>query len=186
LWSPDGRILSIHQHPDNGPVSIFLLPMDQPNPKPEPFPVGGFNAESATFSRDGKYVAFISVESGQREIYIRPYPGPGAQVSVSVGGGEEPIWARNGDLFYRSLDDDRTFSVAVTTTPTLTVGVPKELPRRAYYASPTGSPRAQYDVTADGRRLLVIAESEDAASGRRRLVVVRNWAEELKRLVPVR
>jgi serine/threonine-protein kinase len=161
-----------------------MLALDQANPKPEAFLDGDFGAESATFSRDGRYVAFLSTENGQREIYIRPYPGPGGQVTVSVGGGQEPIWARNGDLFYRSLDATRTFGVAVTTTPALKVGAPVELFQRPYYFSPTGSPRAQYDVTPDGKRFLVLAPSGDASMGRPRIVVVQDWMDELRRLVP--
>jgi hypothetical protein len=60
-----------------------------------------------------------------------------------------------------------------------------ELFQRPYHMPPTGSPRAQYDVAPDGQGLLVLAPSEDAAAGRARVVVVQNWTEELKRLVPV-
>jgi hypothetical protein len=64
------------------------------------------------------------MDSGAREIYIRPYPGPGGRVTVSVNGGVEPRWALNGEVFYKNAAGDRMFSVSTSTTPTLTVGKP--------------------------------------------------------------
>jgi serine/threonine-protein kinase len=79
-WSPDGRILTIHHHPQSGgSVPIFTVTIDQVDAKPEPLVTGDFNAEGAQFSRDGRYVAFLSTETGQREIYIRPYQEPGGR-----------------------------------------------------------------------------------------------------------
>ena len=70
-----------------------------------------------SFSRDRQYVSYLSPETGRREIYIRPYQKPGPRVTASVGGGREPVWARNGELFYRSLDGEKMFSVSVRTAP---------------------------------------------------------------------
>jgi len=74
--------------------------------------------------------------------------------------------------------------VSTSTTPTLSVGKPTLLFQGQYYVAPTGSPRAQYDVTADGKRFLMLANgpSTDVAGGRPRFVVVQNWIEELKKL----
>jgi hypothetical protein len=58
--------------------------MDRPESKPEVFFKGDFNAEGAASSRDGGYISFVSQETGPWEIYIRPYPGPGGQVTVSL------------------------------------------------------------------------------------------------------
>jgi len=186
-WSPDGRTLTLHHHPAEGPVSILMLPMDRAESKPQVFFKGDFNAESAAFSRDGRYVAFLAQETGQREIYIRPYPGPGGQLTVSVGGGRESVWANNGDLFYRSLTGERMFAVSVPTEPALKVERPVELFQGPYYISPGGSPRPQYDVTPDGQRFLLLssAPGANASVARPRIVVVQNWFDELKRLVPI-
>jgi serine/threonine-protein kinase len=194
-WSPDGRILTVHHHrPDAySPAtaresrSILTLAMDRADAKPEVFLEAKVTAEGANLSRDGRYLSYLSQESGQREIYIRPYPGPGGQVTVSVGGGQEPVWARNGDLFYRSLNGQRMFAVPVTTAPALKVGTSVELFQGPYYVSPTGSPRPQYDVTTDGQRVLMLAPSPDTNTSRprHRIVVVQNWFENVKRLLPV-
>ena len=184
-WSPDGRLVSIHHHTPQGPVNILMVPMGTDDQAPRTFLDGRRAAEGADFSRDMRYVAYLASETGQREIYIRPYPGPGGQVTVSVDGGREPMWAENGDLFYRSLDGEQMFAVPVTTTPSLKVGRPAPLFRGQYYVSPTGSPRPQYDITADGQRFLVLAPTSTTTSTRSHIVVVQNWVEELKRLVPV-
>jgi dipeptidyl aminopeptidase/acylaminoacyl peptidase len=184
-WSPDGTLLAIHHHPPNDAVRIFMVPMEPRPGTPRPFDTGDFNAESADFSRDRRYVAYLSTDSGQREISIRAYPGPGGQASVSVGGGREPVWVDNGDIFYRNLTGESFFAVSVKTQPSLQIGRPVKLFQGPYYMPRTGSPRAQYDVTADGRRFLVLAPSSngDVAATRPHIIVVQNWVEELKRRV---
>ncbi len=79
------------------------------------------------------------------------------------------------------------FAVPVTTSPTLKVGTPVQLFQGQYFIHAGGSPRPQYDVTADGQRFLMLAPpgGADASRARPRIVVVQNWTEELKRLVPV-
>jgi eukaryotic-like serine/threonine-protein kinase len=183
-WSPDGRIISVHRHATAGKVTIQMIPVDRPDQPAVAFADGELQPESGIFSKDGRYVVYLSVDSGVREIYIRPYPGPGGRVTVSVNGGVEPRWAASNEVFYRNPAGDRMFSVATNTMPTLTVGKPTLLFQGQYYVAPTGSPRAQYDVTADGKRFLMLANgpSTDVAGGRPRFVVVQNWIEELKKL----
>jgi serine/threonine-protein kinase len=186
-WSPDGQLLTLHRHAPEGPTDIYVVPLDGTDQKPRLF-VGGKLSEGADFSPDMRYATYLSPESGRREIYIRPYPGPGGQVTVSVDGGREPIWSPNGEVFYRNIEGDSLFAVSVTTTPALKIGPPVQLfQRRRYYITPTGSPRPQYDVTADGQRFLMIAPGPgvDSSVDRAQIVVVQNWLEELKRLLPV-
>ena len=117
---------------------------------------------------------------------MRPYPGPGGQTPVSVNGGVEPIWAANGEVFYRSMEGDKLFTVSTATRPSIKVGQPMLLLEKPFYVAPTGSPRPQYDVSADGQRVLMLANAGDpSASTRSRLVVVQNWFEEIKRAIPV-
>ena len=86
-WSPDGQVLAFYQ---SRPRSIWLLPMDS-NRTPVPFLVrDDFNDRSPSFSPDGQWLAYVSDESGQDEVYVTPYPGPGGRQLVSLGGGREP------------------------------------------------------------------------------------------------
>jgi hypothetical protein len=108
---------------------------------------------------------------------------------VSVGGGTEPLWAANGELFYRRSTDYRMMAVRVETQPTLNVGPPVEL--FVGVAPPPGSsPTRRYDVTTDGQRFLMSTSLSAAAEVKPpaepfRVVVVPNWVEELRRRVPV-
>ena len=184
-WSPDGRLLTMHRHSSDGPVTIHVVPMEGTDRTPRQFLDGKSAAEGTDFSPDMRFVAYLSVESGQREIYIRPYPGPGGQATVSVGGGREPKWMSNGEVFYRSLNGDRMFAVSAATTPQLTIGPPVELFQGPFYIAPSGSPRPQYDVTPDGQRFLMLTRAADSSTAGPTVVVVQNWLEEVRRLVPV-
>jgi serine/threonine-protein kinase len=149
--------------------------------KPRPFLQTPANESGALFSPDGSWVAYQSDESGRWEVYVRPYPGPGGKVQISTEGGVEPVWARNGrELFYRN--GDKMMAVAVETKPTFAAAKPKLLFERHYEASPQ-SFLANYDVSPDGQRFLMIkaSEQEQAAT---QINVVQNGFEELKRRVP--
>jgi serine/threonine-protein kinase len=186
-WSADGRRLAIHHHPAKGVPEILILPMQDATPIPQVFPLGKFAAEGVEFSVDGRFAAFLSTETGAREVYVRPYPGPGGQATVSVNGGREHLWSENGEIFYRSPAGDRMFAVSVTTSAGLKVGTPAELFNLRHYVSPTGSPRPQYDVTPDGQRFLMLTEAGGGNSPDRvRIVVIQNWLEEVTRLLPVK
>jgi serine/threonine-protein kinase len=187
-WSPDGQTLTLHHHRFERPAPILMLSLDRIDAKPEVFLEGDFNAEGANFSPDGHYVAYLSQETGQREIYIRPRQGTGGQVTVSVGGGREPMWAKNGEVFYRNLSGDRMFAVPVAIEPTLKVGTPVQLFQGPFYTPGSGSPRPQYDVAANGQRLLMLTtrSSTDSLPARPRIVIVQDWFGELRRLVPTK
>ena len=183
-WSPDGKLLTMHHHPASQPTLMHTLAMDRADAQPMPFPVGDFAAEGLDFAANGRHAVFVSTASGRREIYIRPYPGPGQQVIVSVNGGFEPVWAANGDIFYRGLKGDQLFVVPVTAAQAWPrVGEPVLLSSRPFYMAPTGSPRPQFDVTADGQRVVMLSPTT-ISGDRERIVVVQNWFDELKRRMP--
>jgi serine/threonine-protein kinase len=80
----------------------------------------------ATFSPDGRYFAYVSSDTGRREICIRPADASGAPTPVSAGGGTQPAWTRSGEIFYRG-GDGAMMVVKVDTAPTLRVGRPTRL-----------------------------------------------------------
>jgi eukaryotic-like serine/threonine-protein kinase len=188
-WSPNGQMLAVHHHRPDGGVSMLMLKMmNEYQSSPEPFVEDEPWAEGATFSPDGRYVAYMSRETDRYEVYIRAYPRSGGKVPVSVGGGREALWARTGELFYRSATGDRMWAVPITTEPTLEVGNPKELFVGRYSIRIGGSPRPLYDATRDGQRFVMLQDTDDDGStdsSLRRIVVVQNWTEELKRLLSV-
>jgi serine/threonine-protein kinase len=138
-------------------------------------------------SPDGNFVAYQSDESGRFEIYVRPYP----QVSngrwqVSTGGGTMPVWTRDGkELIYLDAATHLTAVSVETTGSTFHPGTPTTLVTTAY-ATPDSN--RSYDVSPNGQRFLVIKEgsSSDQSGAPPQIVVVENWLEELKRLVPTK
>ena len=149
--------------------------------KPRLFLQTRFREGAPVFSPDGRWLAYVSDESGRPEVYVRPFPGPGEKWTISAGGGIEPVWPRHGrQLFYRS--GDAMMAVDVSTQPTFSAGKPRRLFEKAYARSIAFW--ANYDVSADGKRLLMIKGDERGAATSEISVVV-NWFDELKERVPV-
>jgi dipeptidyl aminopeptidase/acylaminoacyl peptidase len=173
-WSPDGQALAFEEATPNAGFDLWVLRLD--DRKAQPFLQTRFNEIAPTFSPDGRWLAYASDESGRYEIYVQPYPGPGGKLQVSTEGGTEPVWARNGELFYRN--GAKMMVVETTTRPRFSAGNPKVLfegPYATYQSVPN------YDVTADGQRFLMTKGGEEA---RAEINVVLNWFEELKQKVP--
>ena len=175
-WSPDGDFLALRVGPrDQSDIWVFSI-QDQ---KATPFLATPFNEQAGQFSPDGKWLVYVSDESGQREIYVQPFPGPGAKWRVSTKGGRMPRWGPDGrELFYLATDQ-KLMKVDMKMAPEVEIGEPQSLfLTRIKIAGPVG----QYDVSADGQRFLVntLVEEEGATP----ITLVLNWFEELKRLVP--
>jgi eukaryotic-like serine/threonine-protein kinase len=187
-WSPDGQLLAFMDiNPTTG-YDIWVLRMGDPSPgsgqarKAQPFLRTQFNESVPRFSPDGRWLAYVSDESGRYEIYVQPYPGPGGKWQISTEGGTEPTWNPNGrELFYRS--GDKMMAVDVTTQPGFAAGRPRMLFEHSYV--PTPGTNSNYDVSPDGQRFLMLKPSESAQAAPTQINVVLNWFEELKRRVPV-
>ena len=128
------------------------------------------------FSPDGRWLAFVSDKSGVDEIYIRPYPGPGQEFTISTGGGKEPVWSRDGsELFYRSADDLMVVTVDLGTT--FSPGTPRRLFADPYTRDNSASAGVpNYDITPNGQRFVMV---RGASAGQDSVIVVTNWFEEL-------
>jgi serine/threonine-protein kinase len=167
--SPDGRLLAVTHTTDTSNF-IDLLTLDTKAP-PRRFP--NRPAEQPAFSPDSRFLAYVQLESPTREVYVEPVHETEGRWQVSTGGGTEPVWAKNGrELFYRN--GDQLFVVDVTLRPTFSAGKPRLLFRGRFRLGGTGS--ANYDVTADGQKFLMLQLPLPDA----RLNVVMNWFTDLK------
>jgi len=178
-WSPDGQTLSlIEVNPETG---FDLWVMSMKDRKPALFLGTRFNESVPRFSPDGHWLTYISNESGRNEIYVRPFPGPGAKLQISIDGGTEPCWNPTGrELFYRN--GDKMMAVNIGLQPTLTAGKPHVLFERQFLLSPATTPN--YDVSHDGQRFLMVKAAGAGETAPAQINVVFNWFEELKRVVP--
>ena len=134
------------------------------------------------FSPDGLWLAYVSDESGRSEVNVQPYPGPGGKRQISTEGGSQPVWARNGqELFYRN--GNQMMAVEITTDPNFSPGTPRLLFEGDFQMGTVS--RANYDVTLDGQRFVML-QQVGPDSGATQINVVLNWFEELKQRVPVK
>jgi len=174
-WSPDGKWLAFSERSPASNSDIWVLSLEEER-KPQVFLQTPGNETGIVFSPDGRWLAYRSNESGREEIYVQPFPATGAKWQISTEGGQEAVWARSGEIFYRN--GGRMMAVEVSTEPTFTAGTPKLLFEGEFQSY---GPRAVYDVTPDGQKFLMITIGIQQVA---ELNVIQNWFEELKRLVP--
>ena len=177
--SPDGKFLAYREtHPTTG-MDICVLPLEGER-KPQTFLNTSFRENSPMLSPNGRWLAYASNESGEMQVYVRTFPDVGGgRWQASTEGGQEPVWSKDGrELFYRSRDR-KIVSVAVNTEPVFELGTRKMLFDDNYVRRYQHS---NYDIHPDNKRFLMIKPSELTSA---EMVVVLNWFEELKRLVPV-
>ena len=170
--SPDGRVVATFtRHPETG-MDLWLLPL-QKGGEATPFLRTRFDELGPSFSPDGRWIAYVSDESGQYEVYVRPYPSRAGSWKVSTDGGEEPTWSRDGtELFYRN--GRKWMAAAVTATQEFSTRAPVLL-FEGHYANVGGR---SYDVAADGRRFLVLQAA--GTSPVTQLNIVLHWDQQLK------
>ena len=179
-WAPDGSVLAFREQRPGTNRDIWILPMEGDR-KPELLISSPLLDCCARFSPDGKWLAYVSNETGQHHVYVTPYPEPNVKWLVSgKEGGGGPVWSPDGtELFYRSWT--KMMVVSVQTKPTFSSGRPRVLFEGAYVTSAALPGVSQYhDIHPDGQRFLMIKPDQES----HQINVVLNWFEELKRLVP--
>ena len=192
-WSPDGRLFA-YTVQDGSQHDIWVLTMGD-KPSAQPLLNGPSEEFGPRFSSDGRWMAYVSNESGRREVYIRRYP-QGNRLAVSTGGGQSPVWASDGrEVFFTGTYEGTLRLMVVAVTPdadSLKLGTPRPL-LDMRVAGPTGAIEqyeagsnvgAGYDIFPDGQRFVMVRGADP--QGTREIVVVQNFFEEVKRLAPVR
>jgi serine/threonine-protein kinase len=169
-WSPDGSTLAFHERKPDGKRDIWVV---SPGGAPVPFLLTPFDERSPRFSPDGKWLAYVSDESGRNDVYVQPYPGPGPKWLVSTDGGIDPEWSKDGrELFYRHRDELMTVSVAATRE--FSASRPARLFEARFDA---GDNAPNYDVSPDGKWFVMPRSERGSATGE--LHVVLNWFSEV-------
>ena len=184
--SPDGTRVLFSEAGSTTGLDVKMLALAKDN-RVEPLMQTPFAERNAEISPDGRWVAYESNESGEFQIYVRPFPDvTKGKWPVSIGGGTQPLWARNGqELFYLG-PSDTLMSVRVKRDATWSAATPTKLIEGRYYRGGGSITSRTYDVSADGKRFLMIKEaaSSGPSAAPPSIVVVQNWFEELWRLVP--
>jgi serine/threonine protein kinase/Tol biopolymer transport system component len=174
--SPDGKTLLYGGRGPSGTVVTYVLSLDG-RLTSHPYLDATRRLTSARFSPDGRWVAYVSNESGRDEVYVQPFPGSEGKWMISVDGGSYPRWAPNGrEVFF--LSGSKVMSVPVETQSTFKAGTPRGLFENRGYSG-----LGNYDVAPDGEHFLMIMQ-DDAAVSPNQLNLVLGWTEELKRRAP--
>jgi len=179
-WSSDGRYIAYERVGLQGKTGseIWILPLFG-DKKPFPFLSSASNESMASFSPDGKWLAYVSDESGRAEVYIVPFPKRSGKWQVSTEGGTRPRWRRDGkELFFVSLGNKLMAVPVREENNTLDIGSPEPL----FQINPPDSQYAGwiYDVTPDGKRFIVATRLPEPPSAEPITLVV-NWPELLKK-----
>jgi Tol biopolymer transport system component len=171
ILTPDGKSLLFREDHPIQQRDVWLVPLAGDRTRR---PLFTTNADElmARVSPNGRWVVYVSNESGQQEVYVRGFPGGGQRVQISSGGGMEPLWSRDSRrIYYRNGRE--MMMVTLLGDETLSVGTRVAL-FEDRFASDIFHPN--YDVTNDGRSFIMLTP----VSGDLKVVVVMNWLEELR------
>jgi Tol biopolymer transport system component len=173
-WSPDGHYLIYARVNAGTGADLFALPIAQPDSHPLVLAQTPATEDQGQFSPDVHWVAYTSNESGQSEIYVIPFP-PASNAGrwvVSRGGGVMPRWRRDGkELFYIS-PDWKMMAVDIRTNPNFQSGMPRALFDTEMVDTGIRTGPMSWDISADGKRFLIISENSASASS---LNIILNW-----------
>jgi len=182
--SPDGRRLIFADEFPETANDVMAIELDATR-RVTPLVQSPFIERNGTVSPDGRWLAYEANDSGQFEIYVRPFPAVNdGRWQVSTNGGTRPIWTRSGqELVYVSLTG-AIMGVGVARDASWAATKPRPLVKEGYFTIPSWWGRS-YDVAPDAQRFLMIKEGgADGVAAPPTIVVVQRWVEELKRLVP--
>ncbi len=182
-WSPDGKVLAFGERDPETSSDIWLMTLVGKRER-QRFLKTPFREKAARFSPDGRWLAYQSNESGRYEVYVRAYPGSGSMYQISTDGGQRPLWGpKSKELFYRRGDSMMVVSYTVE-GDSFQAGRPRELFRGQYRLEDWPSE----DIAPDGKGFVMLesAAAEEGEAEPTQVILVTNWFQELKRLVPTK
>ncbi|HEV8370547.1 MAG TPA: protein kinase [Pyrinomonadaceae bacterium] len=179
-WSPDGQSIIYSQLNPKTNSDLYLLSLGGER-KPTALLQTGFIEAQARFSPNGRWIAYISNETGQFEVYVESFPRIGSKLAISIGGGSQPQWRADGRELYYYAPDRKLMAVEVNGDgPTFKVGEARPLFEIRVFSNDQSFPgNGYYTVAHDGKRFLVSSLPE--APDRQQINVIVNWAADFKK-----
>jgi serine/threonine-protein kinase len=190
--SPDGLRLAYYDQNPKSQFETWILPLDPTDPdhpkpgKPERFALSQANQLHPAFSPDGRWMAYTSDESGSFEVYVRPFPETtaGGKWQISSGGGQVPVWSRNGKrLFFETLDNRIAVAAYAVKGETFLASKPLIWSDKQIYA-PTSD--GNFDIAPDGGKIVAMMPQQATGepNGSVHVTFLVNFFDELRRRVP--
>ena len=190
---PSGKFIALFEQTPGGAADLMILPLEgseaagwKPG-KPAVFLNAPYNESSGRFSPDGRWLAYLSNESGRNELFVRPFPGPGGKWQVSTNGADDPAWSpKRKELLFVSPSDNRIMVAPyVAEGDSFRADKPSVWSTGQISARPR-SPSRDIDLHPDGERFAVASGSAEANGGKQdKVVFVFNFFDELRRIAPV-
>ncbi len=178
-WSMDGKFILYQENDPKTGYDIWVLPLSGEQ-KPFPFLQTEFDERQGRFSPDGKWIAYVSNESGKWQVYVQSFPAPGSKWQVSTDGGAQPQWRRDGkELFYLAADRKIMAVDTSQSSHTFDAGALKALFELRIQSVGLPGIRNFYAASGDGQRFLVTALLEEPTTTP--TTVVLNWTADLKK-----
>ena len=178
-WSRDGRFILYLQPGGKGDLDLWVAPQSPERAgseqKPVPYLQSAFSEENAVFSPDGRWIAYVSDESGRREVYVQAFPLTNEKDRISTGGGTDPAWRRDGaELFYLASDRNLMAVPVRANAAAFEPGVAQVL-----FPIPGTEIRRSYAPSGDGTRFLITRPADSATTVP--ITVMLNWQAESKK-----
>jgi Tol biopolymer transport system component len=168
-WSPDGRYLSFDSYDINvGRRALWILPLFGDRKPFQCAPVVGGDQYDGNFSPDGRWLAYFSDETGQPEVYVIPFPGPGGKYQISHGGGWIVRWDKKGDLFFLTIGNQLMKAELNLSGRSLQVKALRPL----FQMNLADTAAPLFDVSADGQRVLAVTLARPESSS---ISLLLNW-----------
>jgi hypothetical protein len=175
-WSQDGRLIAFQAIDAKSKTGWDLWVFSVSDRKVTSFLSTPFAETRSQFSPDGRWMAYVSDESGKQEVYLQPVPGPAGKWQISTAGGTHPVWSRNGKEIFYIAADNKLMAVEIKADPGFDAGTPRAL----FETHLKGAPALRrYDVSPDGQRFLMNTLVGDAKANP--ITLVQNWTAELKK-----
>jgi Tol biopolymer transport system component len=181
-WSRDGRVLVYAQMDPKMQWDLWTMRLAGSDVERKPVPLlqTEFNEHLGRFSPDGRWFAYVSDESGAREVYVRPYLRPGPAKRISVNGGSEPHWRGNGQELFYLAPDGGVMAVKVNSATSFENDPPTSLFKIRWGPLRNFGYDVNYAVTRDGQRFAIRALPEDSDPAAATTVIL-NWRARLSR-----
>jgi serine/threonine-protein kinase len=184
--TPDGQSLVYNELVDDRQLDIMARTLEG-DTHVETLVASDEDDFHPTISPDSEWLAFASSRTGQWEVYVQPFPGPGGVMQVSSGGGAEPVWAPDGNTLYYRVPSGRKIMAVDVSAPTiasaeatLDLGRPRFVLEGSFFTCSKWG--RSYDVTPDGEHFVVISQDWPGAQ-RKMFNVVVNWSTEVNQLL---
>jgi dipeptidyl aminopeptidase/acylaminoacyl peptidase len=173
-WSSDGKFLAYYRTDGKTGLDVWVLPMTGDR-KPTPFLRADFNESQAQFSPDGRWMAYVSDESGGPQIYVQSFPMQTGKWQISTDSGTQPRWRRDGKELFYLAPDRKLMAVTAKSGNTFETEAPRALFQTALDVT---DQRQTYAVAADGQRFLLNTPVETTSPP---MTIVLNWQALLKK-----